>query len=610
MFKHSCLTVLFCSVSAFAGDPADGLAFMLDFRTAETAISATSVGNAIKFSGGNAVTASPVGGSEAHDKVHQVSVKCVTPMYPWQTNEVYALKFPQLTRVAEVAGAEQKQIKPVGINFLNAAVKSERMTAYIRFKWGGPLDDVNRAAGWMFLNGYNWSAAASDGTAGTGWGIGVTPKADSVPAKGMFCLMVPNNTQNVHWDNNMLIDPDVWYDLFVDIDINPSDSMKSKISLNLVKPTAESTIGGENVFGKPSFKSISVTSMKKVAYSADGHADLRLGTENYSAAYESQTYNNNAYLKCFRGEMSRVMMWSRILAADEKWRVMSGAWSRTLQLGIENSSADEFSAAASAENEWHASGSWSAAGRALGETNPSLTIIDEIPEAEAGIAKILFVKPVAEPGAVQKISVSVNGDCIGSYDLALPAGRAIAIPAGKWRNGDDRKVRVTISRIAPFAGALELDAVSVCGGWRMDGSMSREGCVHNVHYVGSRDSRTVQRSTSVQSGAVLPCVNISANIPEEALAMFRYSFSAKVSGGSANETPHAFYVNGRKFAEFPSAPANAVLSGAVSPHFLAAGENIFCVSNAAPVGSSVHWTRFSDYEISVRRVFGLALTIR
>ena len=610
MFKRIELAFLFCSVSAFAGNPADGLEFMLDFRTADATISATSVGNAVNFSGGDAVLASPVGGSEALDKVHQVSVECVAPMYPWQTNEVCALKFPQLTRIAEVAGAQQKQVKPVGINFLNAAVKSERMTAYIRFRWGGPLDDVNRAAGWMFLNGCNWSAAAPDGTAGVGWGIGVVPKANTMPAKGMFCLMVPKETQNANWDDNMLIDQDVWYDLFVDVDVNPSDSSKSKITLNLLKPTAESVIGGENVFGKPSFKSLSFTSMKKVSYSAEGHSNLRLGTESHSAAFESQTYNNNAYLKCFRGEMARVMMWRRILTADEKWRVMSGAWGRTMQLGIENSSADEFSAAASDGNEWHASGSWSAAGRALDETNPSLTIVDEIPETEAGIAKILFVKPVAGSGAVRKISVSVNGDCIGSYDLAFPSGRAIAIPAGKWRNGDDGKVRVTISRIAPFAGPLELDVVSVCGGWRMDGTMSREGCVHNVHYAGSRDSRTVQRSTSVQSGAVLPCVNISADIPEEALRMFRYSFSAKVRGGSANETPHAFYVNGRKFAEFPSSPANAVLSGAIPPHFLAAGENLFCVSNAAPVGSSVHWTRFSDYEISVRRAFGLALAIR
>jgi hypothetical protein len=53
-----------------------------------------------------------------------------------------------------------------------------------------------------------------------------------------------------------------------------------------------------------------------------------------------------------------------------------------------------------------------------------------------------------------------------------------------------------------------------------------------------------------------------------------------------------------------------VLSGAIPSHFLAAGENLFCVSNAAPVGSSVHWTRFSDYEISVRRAFGFALAIR
>ena len=93
--------LLLCCVSAYAGNPADGLRFMLDFRTSETNITSVSVGNALKASGSPASAVTVKGGSTATNKVHQVPVKCVPPMYPWQTNDVYALCLPQRTKYVE-----------------------------------------------------------------------------------------------------------------------------------------------------------------------------------------------------------------------------------------------------------------------------------------------------------------------------------------------------------------------------------------------------------------------------------------------------------------------------------------------------------------------------
>ena len=161
-------SLVLCCVSAYAGNPADGLQFMLDFRSGESNITAKSVGNALNFSGTSIPVATLSGGETDTNKVHQIPVKCVVPLYPWQTNDVYALCLPQRTKYVENNGVSELRVNPVALSFSDSAVKSERQTTYVRFRWGGPIDDTTSTVAWMILNGYNWSATGTDGTVGVG----------------------------------------------------------------------------------------------------------------------------------------------------------------------------------------------------------------------------------------------------------------------------------------------------------------------------------------------------------------------------------------------------------------------------------------------------------
>ena len=599
--------LVLCCVSAYAGNPADGLRFMLDFRSGESNITAKSVGNALDFSRTSASVATLSGGETATNKVHQVPVKCVVPIYPWQTNDVYALCLPQRTKYVENNGVSELRVNPVALSFSDSAVKSERQTTYVRFRWGGPIDDTTSTVAWMILNGYNWSATGTDGTVGVGWGVGIK----YINNIGRISVMATQTSQDLKWDGCPVIEKDVWYDLFISFEPDQSDATKSKVTLSIVKPTTSSNVDGELVYAMPSMKTLVLgasSNLKRHTYSS-AYSSLRLGAESAANGYQSTTYNWGGYAKGFRGEIARLMTWDRILAEDEKWQVMSGCWGSTFNLGLANGNADEFSDEADGESEWTPGDSWAGVRRVLTEANPSLAIQYSIPQREAGIGKILHVKPV-DASASLPVELHVNGESLGVYDLRFSASRAISIPGEKWQNAGDGKVRIEIARKAPFGAPLEIDAVTLGGGWRMDGNMTREGYVRSHHYIGSDDSLTVQRATTVQPVGSRPYVSFSSWIADDALAMFRHTLSVKVKGGNATDVPHAFWVNGRKFAEFASSLAGETLSAAVPPEFLIPGENVFTVSNRFDSATATKWARYSEYAIEVKRVYGLSVVLR
>ena len=599
-------SLVLCCVSAYAGNPADGLQFMLDFRSGESNITAKSVGNALNFSGTSIPVATLSGGETDTNKVHQIPVKCVVPLYPWQTNDVYALCLPQRTKYVENNGVSELRVNPVALSFSDSAVKSERQTTYVRFRWGGPIDDTTSTVAWMILNGYNWSATGTDGTVGVGWGVGIK----YINNIGRISVMATQTSKDLTWDGCPVIEKDVWYDLFISFEPDQSDATKSKVTLSIVKPTTSSIVDGELVYAMPSMKTQVLgasSNLKRHTYSS-AYSSLRLGAESAANGYQSTTYNWGGYAKGFRGEIAQLMMWDRLLDEEEKWQVMSGCWGSTFNLGLANGSADEFASEVDGESVWTPGESWASVRRILTEENPSLIIRYTIPQRELGIGKILHIKPV-NAGASLPVELYVNGESIGVFDLRFSASRSISIPGEKWQNAEDGKVQIKIVRRAPFTAPLEIDAVTLGGGWRMEGSMTREGYVRSHHYIGTDDSRTLQRATTVQPVGARPYVSFSSWIPDDSLAMFRHTLSVKIKGGNA-DVPHAFWVNGRQLAEFASSLAGETLSAAVPPEFLVAGENVFTVSNRFASATATKWARYSEYVIEVKRVYGLSVVLR
>lgn len=602
-----CLGFLQC----FAGNPFDGLKFMLDFRTDATNISANSVGDALHYSGADSVSVSLSGGANETNKVHQVPVSCVTPMYPWQTNDVYALYVPQRSYYSESGGSTVCYVNPVAIDFSGAAVQTTTQTAYVRFNWGGPIDTNSTYTGWMILNGYNWSATGSDGTTGVGWGIGISFKKGSDPYLGRFCYMIPQQSGVINWDDNLNgIEANKWYDLFVEISPSPTDATKSRMVLTLVKEPDHLMVDGVLSWRIPTMRTItpSVT-MKRLAFS-DSYRKLRIGAESTSGSYQDSTYNWGGYSKGFRGKISRLMMWNRALDNDEKWQVMSGSYGSTWKLGVENGSADEFAPADATDEVWTPSNSWSAVRRELTEEKPTLTIKDTIPAQEIGMEKILAIKPLLSGGQGFPVSVAVNGVSLGVYDLALQVNHAISIPADMWRNGSDGTVTITLTRVAPYVGTLAFDSINLCGGWSLGGTMSREGYIRPQHYVGQRDPLTIQRATSVDATYNFPYVSIIDYVPEEAVPVFSYSLSVGVRGGNDDSQSHVFWANGHPFASFDAVSAGATLTAKVPPSFLVPGENEFVISNSTPRTASMKWVTYTHYRIDVKRLRGFAAIIR
>ena len=603
------LTLVLGSVRCFAGNPFDGLKFMLDFRTSETNITANSVGDALHCSGSGSITASLSGGANATNKVQQVPVACVTPMYPWQTNDVYALYVPQHSYYNASDG--KAYVNPVAIDFADAAVQTTTQTAYIRFSWGGPIDTNSAYSGWMILNGYNWSATGTDGTSGVGWGVGVTFKKDSNPYLGRLCYMIPPTSGTITWDDNLnAVEAGKWYDLFVEIYPSPSDSAKSIMVLTIVKEPESLKVDNVLQWRIPTMHTITLSSPGKRLAFSDSYRKLRIGAESTAGSYQDTTYNWGGYSKGFRGKISRLMMWDRVLDNDEKWQVMSGSYGSTWMLGVANGSSDEFSAIDAADAVWTPTNSWSAVRRELTETKPTLTIKDVIPAQEVGMEKILAIKPLLSGGQSYPVEVSINGVPIGVYDLAFPANRAISIPPDRWRNGTDGTVTISLTRMAPYVGTLAFDSINLCGGWWLGGTMTREGYIRPQHYIGQRDPLTIQRATSVDRSFNLPYVSLTAFVPEDALPIFGYSLSVGVRGSNDDSQSHVFLANGHPFASFDSAPANAVLTAKIPPSFLQPGENVFVISNSTPPTASMKWVSYAHYRIDVKRLKGFAVFIR
>lgn len=602
-----CLGFLRC----FAGNPFDGLKFMLGFRTSQTNITVNSVGDALRCSGTESVSASLSGGANETNKVQQVPVSCVTPMYPWQTNDVYALYVPQHSYYSESGGGTVCYVNPVALDFSGAAVQTTTQTAYIRFNWGGPIDTNSTYTGWMLLNGYNWSATGSDGTSGVGWGVGISFKKGSDPYLGRFCYMIPQQSGVINWDDNLNgIEPNKWYDLFVEISPSPTDAAKSRMVLTVVKEPDHLMVDGVLNWRTPTMRTIIPSAtMKRLSFS-DSYRKLRIGAETTSGSYQDVSYNWGGYAKGFRGKISRLMMWNRILDNEEKWQVMSGSYGSTWNLGVENGSADEFAYADATDAVWTPTNSWSVVHRELTEAKPTLTIKDVIPTQEIGMEKILAIKPLLSGGQSFPVAVAVNGVSLGVYDLAFKVNRAISIPSNMWKNGLDGTVTITLTRVAPYVGTLAFDSINLCGGWCLGGTMSREGYIRPQYYVGQSDPLTIQRATSVDLTYNLPYVSIINYVPEEAVPVFGYSLSVGVRGNNDDSQSHVFWVNGHPFASFDAAPVGATLTAKVPSSLLKPGENEFVISNSTPRTASIKWATYTHYRIDVKRLKGFVIIFR
>lgn len=600
MNKLLCVAVLAASVAfptdASAGDVFDGLSVWMDFRGDGPSADGDAIGNLL-----DATSGSPLGGNHETNRVALVSTEVVPPALPWETNVVKALRLPQCI------DAETGKIMPVAFDLPQAAVASDVQTAYVRFKWDGAPNPSMAYSEWLILNGYNWGD-------GSGWGLGVRNVVDADPVRGDFCCMVPPQTMVFNWNDNFKLSPGVWYDLFVQL--SPSeDATKTVFSFFLLKEPPKTIVDGMLLWWMPSFATASVTVQAPLSVSLT-HRTLRLGSENTSTSFVGSDDNWGAYSKGFRGEVAAYMAWSRMLTEEERWQVVRGSFGYDWRFGVPNGSSAEFSVDASDEVKTTVVAKRDSVAFVSGkltEASPTLTIQSEVIPREAGIGKILALAPILSDGAEARMEVSVNGTPLGTYDLASRIGCNIVIPGRLWEASADGRATISMTRVAPFSGDLSFDAITLCGGWRMGGIMTREGYVRSRYAIGAISPRSIQRGTMISSASELRTIDIMAHVPKGAPDAAVYTLSFTVSGFGTNDKsqPHSLSVNGTEVAAFPELAVGATYQAQIPASCLVVGENVFRISNDAPViPGATRWVAYSGFEVNVRPRHGFMVIYR
>ena len=585
-----------------AADLDDGLKFKLDFRTTQTGIpAARTVGNALNVSGEVSNDGTDSGGNKDSRRTRQEAVEIADWRCPSGTCTAQALYFPQY--VTDADGT--KRADPVGFNFPNAALKETTLTAYVRFKWSGaPYPETSRIIP-ILSNAFD-----ADWTGQSGWSIGIKHASSQDPSKeyGYLACIIPSVGWNItEWGSTYAVEayrvyPDVWYDLFVTMTPSESDASKTVVHFYLSKESS-------NAKWPKWTQNIGATISSKLTF-ADSLKNVRISSLRNGRGWEplpDAVRDNESYALGFRGWVTRACIWNRVLSETEMWRVIADRDGTTWKLGVANGSADEFAATTAADSVWTASSTWSTVCRELTEEHPSLTVVDTFPADEAGLTKILSVKPLLTGAAAARIAVSVNDAKVGEYDLAGTSGRAIEIPGKFWKSDADGKVSVRIERLAPFVGKLELDALALCGGWQMTGTGS-QGQSSPQFYVGERNTGTLWGATERQDSAGIYnyYVNIDAYVPAEAIGNHRYCFEVKFKGSSKEGIAQALSVNGHEIAACES-KSGVVFKAEVPPEYLTPGFNRFTVQNNT---TSYNWISYNYYRISTKERHGAMIIVR
>ena len=581
-----------------AADPLEGLKFKMDFRTRQAGVPAAgAVGNALNVSGAVSNDGSVSGGNKNDRKPQQETATFTDVMRPWKDCTEQALYFPQYTTDADGT----MRIDPVAMSFPDSAVTSDVQTAYLRFNWAGAATSGFSVHTWMIMNGYDYSKVGQKGHSGLGWALSIYVTSDG---KGYLGYMVsPSSASIYEWGaayrtEAYQIAPNTWYDLFVTFEPN-EDGTKTLLGVHLTKAGVSNR--------PPSWTLTPSITMKTAMDFSPSKMSVRLGNEGSAFGWSplpDVESDYHFYAKAFRGRISRMMLWSRKLTADEMWQVIDGCYGATWNLGIVNGSADEFAATTAADSVWEVTNGWSKICRELTAEHPTLTITDTVVTSEAGLNKILDIEPILSGASAYPVAVSVNGEKIGEYDLATD--RAIQIPGAVWKNGADGKVTIEIERLAPFTGKLELDAVTLCGGWKMKGT-AVQGEARAQIYIGERDPAALWRATECGGSSTHSTVPIDVYVPEKALGAYRYYFSIKFVNPKHEAQPHQLLVNGHEIASCETVRNGQVLQAEIPSEYLVAGHNDFRVKNNSTVYG---WVNYDYYQVTVKQRHGMTIIVR
>lgn len=354
------------------------------------------------------------------------------PYYPYTTNTQNVLHFYQNSKTDTSSAL-------TSVVFPGAAPQGPVQTFYIRFRWDGRIPGLTDTPSYIFQSGN-----AENGWKEAGVGLYIDENSEnSTTNLGMRGSLISGGFANLK------ISAGEWNDVFITFEQN-DDNTGYTATATLCKPKPN---GLE--FSPPSL----TTQSRKM------NLPLSFNSRNLTIGgyYDSST--STSATRGFRGLVANFIIWDRSLTDEEKIEVMAGQHGAKWMIGAKNGSADEFSDTAPVAVFEPQSMPWRMMRKTLDAETPALTLKSPLPSFEAGKPMILHIDPIFSGTASSvPISVAVNGETIGSLDLAEK--RNFLIERHKWQRDGSGNVTVTLTR-TETTGAVAIDAISISGSWQI-----------------------------------------------------------------------------------------------------------------------------------------------
>ena len=366
------------------------------------------------------------------------------PFYAYTTNETSVLRFYQDHSVVD----DEDRTTRTGVVFPGAAATGDVVTVYTRFRWDGVCPAVTNTTPYYILQNGNKS----------GWSdFGFSLMIDQVDVSGdttNACIAYKVSDKSARL-TTFPVRQGEWVDLFATA--SNSASGKCDLSFKMCRAVAN----GAN-FNPPTLVSTNFTVNANMRYPAsENSTNLVLGTYHESFA-------NANISRCFKGAIADVMLWKRALAEEEMVEVMAGHHGAKWMVGAINGSAGEFDDKAPAAVYEPESMPWFRMRKSLNSAHPALSLASPLPYAETNRTMMLTIVPLMY-GTSENVPVrlEVNGETVGTFNLASPYERNMRIPARFWQRDADGMVRVVVTRIGDLAGHVAIDALALWGSWQI-----------------------------------------------------------------------------------------------------------------------------------------------
>jgi len=562
--------------TALGGTVLDDAAFRLDMRgdaNANEFLDQGELGNAYDFSasspsyffygGAGSGNNATVGYStNKYGRLpQQLQMPVTNPFYPYTTNTQTCLYFYQdmYTNADDVVYCAYS-----GVTMQNAAVTGDVITVYARFRWDGATSNPNA----LVSNGFaGWSNA------------GLILYLDN---NGKLCVL----TDTSMVASSLGVTKGEWTDVFMTAsNIVVSGATKADVTFSLCRTPSHTDSAAE--FLPPSISTATVTGN---AMRIPEGRPLSLGCYwgNNTVGFQPMSANPRA----FRGALADVMIWRRALTKDEMCEVMAGQHGAKWMVGGENGSADEFDDAAPAEVFEPESMPWRRMRKSLTEANPTLTLKSPLPAVEADKPMIFTVSPILQgTAATCPVRLAVNGNYAGTFDLALPSKRNMAIPENLWRRDANGEVTVELTR-TETTGTLLVDALALSGSWQI---ASEDGASNgmkdqriNTDYYFAGDPVASHATSSDSVGNQRTNYTFGVWMPAGSAARNGWRFTTKITAygvksGNVEDMALALYVNDTVHTVIGGLGKNDYFDVEIPPGTLADGMNWLRFMHTEPV---------------------------